>query len=137
MTALARRSSRLVWGWCVAYTSVTPQPSRERRRDEIRSHLWESERAGLAGHRVAFAALRGALHDLGWVIGRALPALGRSFATPAPYVALAPLFPLQAWLVSALTVGATAHLAEGIGGIGGGATLTLAAVVWMFQRRRR
>lgn len=134
--ALTRRSSRAAWRWCVTYTSLAPRSARERRRGEIRSHLWESERAGLAGVAVLLAALRGALHDLGWAFARMLPQLGRSFGTPTPYVVLAPLFPLQAWVVSAVTVGATAHIAEATGALGGGAMLGMAGGAWLWQRRR-
>lgn len=136
MSPLARRSSRLVWTWCVAYTAMATPMARERRRGELRSHLWESEHAGIPGVAVAYAALRGLACDLVWALSSGIPRLGRSFATPTPYVALAPLFPLQGWLVSAATVGATAHIAQGLGVIGGGAMLALAGLAWAVQRRR-
>ena len=136
MTPLSRRSTRLVWGWCVAYTAVTPRPSRDRRREEIRSHLWESERAAAPALAVAFAAVRGMLHDVTWAMARGVPAIFRSFGTPTPYVVLAPMFPVQAWIVSALTVGTAAHTAEGIGAMGGGAMLAFAGIAWLVQRSR-
>src|SRR4051794_26704415 len=132
-----RGSSRWIWRWCIAYTSLTPARSRQRRREEIRSHLWESERAGLPGTAVTMAALRGAASDLVWVAMVGLPALGRSFGTPTPYVVLAPLFPIQAWVVSALYVGRTAHIGEQLGRVGGGSMLLVATIVWMVRRTFR
>jgi hypothetical protein len=133
----AARPVRLVWWWCLAYTSLTPRQVRGLRRDELRSHLWESEDAGLSPWAVAWAAMRGALHDILWAAGRGLPAVGRSFATPTPYVVLAPLFPLEGWVVSALYVGRAAHIGESVGSIGGGASLAVAGLVWLVRRRLR
>src|SRR5439155_6158998 len=132
-----RGSSRWVWRWCVAYTALTPAGSRQRRREEIRSHLWESDRAGLPAVAVVLAAARGAVSDLAWVATVGLPALGRSFGTPTPYVVLAPLFPIEGWIVSALFLGRTAHLGEFIGATGGGTMLFLAGAVWLIRRRIR
>jgi hypothetical protein len=134
MSALTHRTSRAVWGWCVVYTALTPAPARCRRREEMRSHLWESERAHLPGWAVVLAAVRGAVHDISWVAARGLPSLGRSFGTPTPYVVLAPLFPIQGWIVSATTVGAVVRLSEAIGSIGGGAMLLLAGLVWVIRK---
>jgi len=136
VNTLARRSSRVAWRWCIAYTSVTPRPSRERRRGEIRSHLWESEWAALPARAVALAALRGAGHDLTWALARLLPQIGRSFGTPTPYVVLAPLFPIEGWIAAALTTGTAASIGTGVGAIGGVAMLALAGVAWLVQRRR-
>ena len=136
MSPLARRSSRMVWAWCVCYTAVATLPARERRRGEIRSHLWESEHQPLPGAAVVLAALRGVLHDLGWALASGIPRLGRSFGTPTPYIVLAPLFPVEGWIVSALTVGSTAHIGELVGSAGGGAMLALAGAAWLLQRRR-
>ena len=133
----ASSSVRWAWWWCLAYTMLTPAQARRLRRDELRSHLWESERAGLGPRSVAWAALRGALHDLSWAAGRGLPALGRSFATPTPYVVLAPLFPIEGWIVSWLYVGRTAHIGAGIGSIGGGSMLLVAGLVWLLRRTSR
>jgi hypothetical protein len=129
--------SRWVWLWCLAYTTLTPAAARQRRREEIRSHLWESTAAGLPAKAIAWAAVRGAVHDLTWAMACGVPALGRSFGTPTPYVVLAPLFPVQAWMLSAVAVGTTAHVAEGAGAIGGGAMLALAGLVWLVRRRVR
>jgi len=136
MSPLGRRSSRVAWAWCVAYTAIATPGARERRRGELRNHLWESEHAGIAGVAVALASLRGAASDLLWALSSGIPRLARSFGTPTPYVVLAPLFPLQGWLVSAATVGATAHFAEGLGSVGGGAMLALAGIAWLLQRGR-
>ena len=136
MTTLSRRSSRWVWGWCVVYTALAASPSRERRRGEMRSHLWESERAHVSGWRVASAALRGVVNDVVWALGSGVPRVARSFGTPTPYVVLAPLFPVQAWIVSALAVGTWAHIAENIGALGGGGMLLCAAMAWLVRRSR-
>ncbi|HET7310603.1 MAG TPA: hypothetical protein VFJ17_04695 [Mycobacteriales bacterium] len=130
-------SVRWVWWWCLAYTSLTPAPARVSRRDELRSHLWESQHAGLSTRAVTWAALRGALHDLTWAASRGVPALGRSFGTPTPYLVLAPLFPIEGWTVSALYVGRTAHIGEFIGSVGGGSMLAIAGAVWLVRRHLR
>jgi hypothetical protein len=85
---------------------------------------------------VALAAMRGLAADVGWAMGSGIPRVVRSLGTPTPYVVLAPLFPIQAWIVSALTVGRAAHVAEGLGAIGGAAMLACAAAAWLWQRRR-
>jgi hypothetical protein len=133
----AARPVRLVWWWCLTYTLFTPRGARHQRRDEMCSHLWESEYAGLPPGAVLRAAIRGAAHDLLWAAGRGLPALGRSFGTPTPYVVLAPLFPIEGWTVSALFVGQTAHLGESVGAVGGGASLAIAGVFWLVRRGLR
>jgi hypothetical protein len=125
----------MVWVWCIAYTAMATPPARERRRGEICSHLWESERAALKSGAVLFAAMRGALHDLGWAMGSGIPRLVRSFGTPTPYIVAAPVFPIQAWIVSAVAGGAVGRPEE-MGAIGGGAMLALAAAAWLWQRRR-
>jgi hypothetical protein len=125
---------QMAWLWCVAYTSVAPAESRERRRGEIRSHLWESEQMRLPPFAVGWAALRGAGSDLLWALTCGVPRLVRSFATPTPYVALAPVFPIQAWIVSSLTAGVTANVAENIGAAGGAAMLAVAGLVWLARR---
>jgi len=135
VTALSQPASRCVWLWCVAYTAVAPREPRGRRRDEIRSHLWESEHARLPQWVVAVAALRGIGHDVLWAATRGLPQLVRSFATPTPYVVLAPAFPIQGWIVSTLVIGHTAQVSESIGAFGGGGMLLLAGLVWLAGRR--
>ena len=132
-----RGPSRWVWRWCVAYTSLTPAGSRQRRREEIRSHLWESEHAGLPAAAMVMAALRGVGSDLAWVATVGIPALGRSFGTPTPYVVLAPMFPIEGWIVSALFVGRTAHIGEFIGSTGGASMLLVAGLVWLVRRKVR
>ena len=136
MTGLTHRSSRVVWVWCLTYTALATPPLRERRRGELQSHLWESERAELRARSIALAALLGAVHDVAWALSSGIPRLARSFGTPTPYIVLAPLFPVQAWIVSALTVGSVAHIAEGTGAIGGGVMLLCAGLAWLLQRKR-
>lgn len=134
MTAMSYRASRIAWLWCVAYTSVAPRDRRERRRGEIRSHLWESEQARLSSLAVGWAAMRGAGSDLVWAVTCGLPALVRSFATPTPYVVLAPAFPIQGWIVSSLAVGSTAQVAESVGAFGGLGLLAVAGLIWLVRR---
>lgn len=61
---------RLVLGWCALYTLAAPEDHRHRRREEIRSHVWETLDA--QGHgwrtraRLTAACLRGAWSDLVW-----------------------------------------------------------------------
>jgi hypothetical protein len=131
---MSYRASRVAWLWCVAYTAVAPRDRRERRRGEIRSHLWESEQAHLSPLAVGWAALRGVGSDLLWAVTCGVPHLVRSFATPAPYVVLAPAFPIQAWIVSSVTAGSTAQLAQSVGAAGGGALLAVAGLIWLARR---
>jgi hypothetical protein len=133
----AAQPVRLVWWWCIAYTALAPSVARRARREELRSHLWESECAGQAPRAVMWAALRGSLHDLTWAGARGIPAVGRSFGTPTPYVVLAPLFPVEGWIVSALYVGHTAHVGAGIGSAGGCTMLLIAGLIWLARRRAR
>jgi hypothetical protein len=134
--ALEHRATRLVWWWCVAYSSLTPAGPRRRRRGEIRSHLWESEAAGLHPRRVAFAAVRGAHADLAWAVIVGFGALVRSFATPTPYVVLAAIFPVQAWLGSSMSGHKSAQWFEASGLVGGLAMLCLALAAWFATRHR-
>jgi hypothetical protein len=134
MTAMTYCASRVVWLWCVAYTAVAPRASRDRRRGEIRSHLWESEQARLAPAAVLLAAARGIGADLLWSVSRGIPPLVRSFGTPTPYVALAPAFPIQGWIVSSVAAGSGAHASEALGAAGGGAMLAVAGLIWLARR---
>jgi hypothetical protein len=133
---LKHRSTRLLWLWCVAYTAITPHDSRGRRRAELRSHLWESEHAGLPPRALLFAAVRGWYDDVTWAVQRGAFGLWRSLATPTPYVVLALAFPVQAWIVSSASNGHPARISERLGGVGGPALLLVAAVVWGLRRRR-
>jgi hypothetical protein len=72
--------------------------------------------------------------DLLWAVTCGVPRLVRSFGTPTPYVALAPAFPVQGWVVSAVTVGAPAHIAQAVGAAGGGAMLAIAGLIWLARR---
>jgi hypothetical protein len=133
----ANRSSRLLWMWCVAYTVATPRAVRQRRRAEMRSHLWESEHAGLASRSVLWAAVRGALDDVSWMARRGSIGLARAFGTPTPYVLLAAVMPIQAWIVSSFARHGVAQYFESVGGYGGPAMLLVAGVVWWLQRLRQ
>lgn len=60
----------LVLGWCALYTLAAPEDHRDRRREEIRSHVWETldtHGRGLRTRaRLTTACLRGAVADLAW-----------------------------------------------------------------------
>ena len=53
-----------LWVW--VYTAAAPPGSRDRRRDELASHLWEARSAGVTERRLAAEALRGGVDDLRW-----------------------------------------------------------------------
>jgi hypothetical protein len=137
MTTLAGPASRWAWRWCVVYTAIAPGPHRSRRREEIRSHLWESERAGHRQHDVLLASVRGMAADVTWATGAATLAALRGLLTPAPYVVLAGACPITAWLVSAFASHATAQPFERLGGIGGTPFLLLALLMWRRGQSRR
>ena len=56
----------LVDGWLWLYTAAVPPGSRDRRRDELASHLSEARSAGVTERRLAAEALRGGVDDLRW-----------------------------------------------------------------------
>jgi hypothetical protein len=102
----------------------------------MRSHLWEAERAGNSPRRELFAALAGLRADVAWAATRGLLAVARSFASPTPYVVLAAVSPLQAWILSSVTGRRVAQVSEGVGALGGVVMLMLAATVWLATRHR-
>jgi hypothetical protein len=130
MTTLGRAGSRWAWRWCVVYTVIAPRGQRSRRREEIRSHLWESERAGHRQLDVLLASVRGMAADLSWAVGAAVVAALRGLLTPAPYVVLAGACPIVSWLVSAFASRETAQPFETLGGVGGTPFLLVALVMW-------
>lgn len=137
MTSLDRAGSRWVWRWCVVYTAIAPGGQRSRRREEIRSHLWESERAGHRQLDVLLASVRGMAADLAWAAGAAVVAALRGLLTPAPYVVLAGACPISGWLVSSFADHRTAQAFERLGGIGGAPFLLLALLMWRRGQTRR
>jgi hypothetical protein len=137
MTPLAGAASRWVWRWCVLYTAVVPGRSRARRREEIRSHLWESERAGRRQRDVLLASLRGTASDLSWAAGAAVAAGLRGLLSPAPYVVLAGACPIVAWQVSAFASKSVAQPFELFGGVGGVPLLLVALLMWRRGTSRR
>ena len=130
MTTLDRAGSRWAWRWCVVYTVIAPGGQRSRRREEIRSHLWESERAGQRQLDVLLASVRGMAADLSWAVGAAVVAALRGLLTPAPYVVLAGACPIVSWLVSAFASRQTAQPFETLGGVGGTPFLLVALIMW-------
>jgi hypothetical protein len=91
-----RWSGGLPWVWCVAFTATLPREARQRRRDEMRSHLWESREAGLASRSVGWATVRGAADDLLWAVGQWGRAAGRLLQQPTAYVVAAVVVVVQA-----------------------------------------
>jgi hypothetical protein len=130
-----RVSTRLVWCWCVAYTAVAPAPSRDRRRAELRSHLWEFERAGLPARALCSAAVRGLVSDVAWALATRTSWLATAARAPSFYVVLAALFPLQGAVASAVLPGGQAGRLEAVGAVGGPALLVAAGVAWLIERR--
>jgi hypothetical protein len=131
--ALRRRSSRVVWAWCVVYTVLAPPLWRSRRREELRGHLWEAEQAGHRAARVVRSALAGVASDLTWALGRGLPPLARSFGTTTPYLVLAAACPIQAAFVSFWEPESALTL---IGPVGGFVMLGVAGLVAFIRKRR-
>ena len=136
MSTAAPRATRLAWLWCVAYTALVPLEQRARRRDEIRSHLWESAHAGSGAWRTLHATAAGMTDDLSWAASALGHRVFSSFRRPMPSLALAVWFPIQAaflwqmWPVSEPTVDNIASAAAAAFLIGAG----VAAVI---PRRRR
>jgi hypothetical protein len=138
MTVLpAERSTRLVWRWVLLYTAATPGPIRDRRREELCSHLWEARSAGVRPRRVVAAAARGIGSDISWALTAGIAALFRSLGTPTPYVVLAGVLPLQAWIVSSLADPRLAQAAEASAGLGGPTLLICAGAIWVVRRAHR
>ena len=133
--ALATRSLRLLWMWCRVYTAFVPDEERLRRREEVCCHLWESECAGLAPRSVLWAAVRGSIDDLRWSAGKAGFRLARWLLTPMPYVVIAGVLTLQAWIFSLFVQQAdrNTHISS-LAGIG---ALMVAGLLWSIRRMRR
>jgi hypothetical protein len=130
MTTLTGSASRWAWRWCVVYTAIAPGQQRRRRREEIHSHLWESERTGHRQYDVLHASVRGMTADVTWATGAAVMRILRGLLTPAPYVVLAGACPIGAWLVSAFASRQTAQPFETLGGVGGTPFLLVALLMW-------
>ena len=132
MSELRLRSARLAWLWCLAYTVPVRPELRSRRRDELLSHLWESEAAGVRAHRLLSATLRGALDDVLWSLRRGWRwAVGQ----PEPWLAAAAAMPVLAWLGAIVRPGA-GNGVDLVGGLGGPLLLAVSGVVWLLRRRR-
>lgn len=136
MTALDARASKMVWLWCVAYTTLVPREQRERRRIELRDHLHESERAGHRSRAVLGAALAGAADDVSWSCGLGLRRVARSFLTPLPYLVAAAILPVQGAFYWGARTGHTADLGKSISELAAAACLALAGLTWLVRRSR-
>jgi hypothetical protein len=60
---LGSRSARVAFEWVIAYTCLVEGEVRERRRDEMLAHLWESERCRSS---LLPRTIIGSVHDLVW-----------------------------------------------------------------------
>jgi len=134
-TVLDARSSRLVWRWCVAYTSIAPRDQRERRRTELIDHLYESQRAGQAQRAVLAAALAGAADDVSWSARLGVLRMLRSFLTPVPYLVAAGALPVWAAFYWGSQNGHGAHVATGISEISAVGCLAVAGSIYLLRRR--
>lgn len=131
MTTLRLRSARLAWLWCLAYTIPVGPDLRDRRRDELLSHLWESEAAGVPAHRLLGAVLRGAGDDLLWSLRRGWR---HTVALPETWVAVAALFPVGAWIAAMLSPSG-GNRVDVVGGLGGPVCLAVSGATWLRRRR--
>ena len=52
--------------WLWLYTAAAPQAPRDRRREELASHLFEARSVEVTGGSLFVEALRGGLNDLRW-----------------------------------------------------------------------
>jgi len=129
MTTLRLRSARLAWLWCLLYTAPVRPDLRDRRRDELLSHLWESEAAGVQGIRLLSAALRGVLADLSWSVRRGWR---HAVGQPETWVAVAAMFPIAAWIGAMVS---SSHGVDLVGGLGGPFFLTVSGATWARRRK--
>jgi hypothetical protein len=134
-TVLHARSSRLVWRWCVAYTSIAPRDQRERRRAELIHHLYESQQAGQPQRAVLGAALAGAADDVSWSVRLGVLRVLRSFLTPLPYLIAAGILPVWAAFYWGNQNGAGAHVATGVSELTAVGCLAIAGSIHLLRRR--
>lgn len=132
MTTLRLRSARFAWLWCLVYTAPVRPDLRDRRRDELLSHLWESETAGVQGIRLLSATLRGLASDLSWSLRRGWR---HTVAQPETWVAVAALFPIAAW-IGAILSPSPGNRIDRVGGLGGPLFLAVSGATWLVRRRR-
>jgi hypothetical protein len=104
---------------------------RQRRRDEILCHLWESEAAGIRAHRMLSAAVRGLLDDVGWSCRRGWR---YTIGLPEAWVAIAACCPIVAW-IGALLQPDNEHPIQLLGGLGGPVALAVSGLTWLRRRR--
>jgi hypothetical protein len=135
MSALRARSSRLVWSWCLVYTALAFGEARRRRRAEILSHLWESERAGVRARAVVLAAAKGVVADVGWAAGSTGRLAGRGARDPGVHLAGAVLLTVQAAFLWNSASAHTTHLAEAVSTGVAGLLVVVAGVCHVAGRR--
>ncbi len=135
MSALESRASRVVWAWCLAYTAVALGEPRRRRRGEILSHLWESERAGITTSRVLRSALAGAAADLSWTVAGAARSASRSVREPGVHLALAAVVTVQSAFLWGWTSARATHLVQAGSTAAAGLLLVAGGVVYLRGRR--
>jgi hypothetical protein len=135
VSALESRASRVVWAWCLAYTAVALGEPRRRRRGEILSHLWESERAGITPSRVLRSALAGAASDLSWAAATAARTASRGVREPGVHLGLAALVTVQSAFLWGWTSARTTHLVQAGSTAAAGLLLVVGGVVYVRGRR--
>jgi hypothetical protein len=101
----------------------------------MRSHLWESEDAGVAAGSIVWAAVRGAVDDVTWTVARGVVGFARLLRTPTPYVVLAGAATLQAAVLS-MTVMKDGRSYVHVSSLIGVGALALAGVVWCVRKLR-
>lgn len=136
MTSLRWRTTRAAWRWCLVYTTLVPELHRDRRRAELLSHLWESERAALPGRALARATIRGSLDDVTWAVARAAVNLGPAMRGPSPYLAAGASLPVIAWVVSMFASSGGSDRVQLGALVGSLALLAVAGLAWWGRHRR-
>lgn len=126
---------RVVWGWCVGYTALAFGESGRRRREEIRSHLWESWQAGLHPRRVLRAAVGGSPADVAWAGQATLRGLVPVLRSPAPYLVAAACVTVQAAFAWNGATARVAHLAQAWSTVAAIALLGVAGIAALARRR--
>jgi hypothetical protein len=135
VTVLDSRASRVVWAWCLVYTALAAAEPRRRRRGEMLSHLWESERAGMPPSLVLRAAVTGAAADLAWAAASTLRAVGHGAREPGVHLAAAAVLSVQAAFLWNWTSPRTTHLVEAASTAIAGLLLAAAGAACVARRR--
>lgn len=121
--------SRWAWRWCLVYSALVPSAAGDRRRAEVRSHLWESDSAGLPQASIRRAALRGIWADLAWIAQTDAHRLAPSMGRPMTYVVVAMVCPMLGVWAGRLPLPVPQHAAASAG-------FVFLALAFMAHRRK-